>query len=89
MAVSANRLELLQIAEAVAREKSIDKSIVLGAMQEAIAKAARSRYGIWKRVSYLNERHAWFAWLSLFSVVIVDFYIRLVASGAIQDIRFF
>jgi N utilization substance protein A len=35
----------LQIAEAVAREKSIDKSIVLGAMQEAIAKAARSRYG--------------------------------------------
>ena len=45
MAVSANRLELLQIAEAVAREKSIDKSIVLGAMQEAIAKAARSRYG--------------------------------------------
>src|SRR5215471_2775117 len=45
MAVSANRLELLQIAEAVAREKSIDKGIVLGAMQEAIAKAARSRYG--------------------------------------------
>jgi len=45
MAVSANRLELLQIAEAVAREKSIDKVIVLDAMQDAIAKAARSRYG--------------------------------------------
>ncbi|MGF3021424.1 transcription termination factor NusA [Methylobacterium aquaticum] len=43
--VSANRLELLQIAEAVAREKVIDRSIVLGAMEEAIAKAARSRYG--------------------------------------------
>jgi len=45
MAVSANRLELLQIAEAVAREKSIDRQIVIDAMQDAIAKAARSRYG--------------------------------------------
>ena len=45
MAVSANRLELLQIADAVAREKSIDKFVVLEAMQEAIQKAARSRYG--------------------------------------------
>jgi len=44
-AVSANRLELLQIADAVAREKSIDKGIVLEAMEEAIQKAARSRYG--------------------------------------------
>jgi len=45
MAVSANRLELLQIADAVAREKSIDRTIVIGAMEDAIAKAARSRYG--------------------------------------------
>src|SRR6478735_6914534 len=45
MAVSANRLELLQIADAVAREKVIDRQIVLGAMEDAIAKAARSRYG--------------------------------------------
>ena len=45
MAVSANRLELLQIADAVAREKSIDRGIVIGAMEDAIAKAARSRYG--------------------------------------------
>ena len=45
MAVSANRLELLQIADAVAREKSIDKEIVLDAMADAIQKAARSRYG--------------------------------------------
>ncbi len=43
--VSANKLELLQIAEAVAREKAIDRRIVLGAMEDAIAKAARSRYG--------------------------------------------
>jgi len=45
MVVSANRLELLQIADAVAREKSIDRQIVVGAMEDAIAKAARSRYG--------------------------------------------
>ncbi len=45
MAVSANRLELLQIADAVAREKSIDKEIVIAAMADAIQKAARSRYG--------------------------------------------
>src|SRR6202163_4161454 len=45
MAVSANRLELLQIADAVAREKAIDRGIVIAAMEDAIAKAARSRYG--------------------------------------------
>jgi N utilization substance protein A len=44
-AVSANRLELLQIAEAVAREKSIDRALVLEAMADAIQRAARSRYG--------------------------------------------
>ena len=44
-AVSANRLELLQIADAVAREKSIDKGLVLSAMEDAIQRAARSRYG--------------------------------------------
>jgi N utilization substance protein A len=44
-AVSANRLELLQIADAVAREKSIEREVVLEAMAEAIQKAARSRYG--------------------------------------------
>ena len=45
MAISANRLELLQIADAVAREKSIDREIVISAMADAIQKAARSRYG--------------------------------------------
>ncbi len=45
MAVSANKLELLQIADAVAREKTIDRGIVIAAMEDAIQKAARSRYG--------------------------------------------
>src|SRR5256886_1583178 len=44
-AVSANNLEWLQIADAVAREKSIDRGIVIAAMGDAIAKAARARYG--------------------------------------------
>src|SRR6202000_1767422 len=43
--ISANRLELLQIADAVAREKSIDKEIVIEAIEEAIQKGARARYG--------------------------------------------
>ena len=43
--ISANRLELLQIAEAVAREKSIDREIVIEAIEEAIQKGARARYG--------------------------------------------
>jgi N utilization substance protein A len=43
--VSANRLELLQIADAVARDKAIDKTVVLQAMEDAIQRAARSRYG--------------------------------------------
>ncbi|MFC3080236.1 transcription termination factor NusA [Phenylobacterium terrae] len=43
--ISANRLELLQIAEAVAREKSIEKEIVIEAIEEAIQKGARARYG--------------------------------------------
>lgn len=44
-AISANRLELLQIADLVAREKSIEKDLVLEAMEDAIQKAARSKYG--------------------------------------------
>ncbi len=44
-AVSANKLELIQIADAVAREKSIEKSLVIEALEEALSKAARSRYG--------------------------------------------
>ena len=43
--VSANRLEIIQIARAVADEKGIDRAIVIEAMQEAIEKAAKSRYG--------------------------------------------
>ena len=43
--ISANKLELLQIAKAVADEKSIPKEVVLEAIEEAIQKAAKMRYG--------------------------------------------
>ncbi|AGI74349.1 transcription elongation protein [Octadecabacter arcticus 238] len=42
---SANQLELLQTAEAVAREKQIDPILVVEAMEESLARAAKSRYG--------------------------------------------
>lgn len=47
----------------------------------------RTRHGLWKKTSLLNERHMLFAWLSLFSVGLADLYVRLVASGAIHDLR--
>jgi transcription termination/antitermination protein NusA len=44
-AIAANRTELLQIADAVARDKSIDKQVVIEAMEEAMQRAAKARYG--------------------------------------------
>ncbi|MDQ3482112.1 MAG: transcription termination factor NusA [Pseudomonadota bacterium] len=44
-APTANKAELLAIADAVAREKLIDKAIVIEAMEDAIQRAARARYG--------------------------------------------
>jgi len=47
----------------------------------------RTRHGLWQKVTYLNERHMLFAWVSLITVGSADFYVRLVATGAIKDIR--
>jgi len=49
----------------------------------------RPRYKAWGFLSRLNEKHMLFAWASLISVGLADFYVRLVASGAIQDVRLF
>jgi hypothetical protein len=49
----------------------------------------KPRYTAWRGLTFLNERHMLFAWVSLFSVGLADFYVRLVASGAIQDVRLF
>jgi len=47
------------------------------------------RYRLWTWVSRQNEKHARYAWLSLFSVAIADFYVFLLANGSITDVRFF
>ena len=45
------------------------------------------RHMTWRGLSFLSEHHMLFAWLSLFSVGLADLYVRLVASGSIQDSR--
>ena len=47
------------------------------------------RYKAWGLVSKLNARHGLYAWLSLFSVAFVDFYVYLLATDRITDLRFF
>jgi len=48
---------------------------------------APGRYRVWHVLSWLNERHPTYAWLSLFSVGLTDLYIRLVSMGIIRDLR--
>jgi hypothetical protein len=45
------------------------------------------RHTAWRGLSFLNQRHALFAWVSLVGVGLADLYVRLVASGAIRDVR--
>jgi hypothetical protein len=47
------------------------------------------RYRFWTGVSALNGRHMQIAWISLFGVAFADFYVFLVATGTITDLRFF
>ncbi len=49
---------------------------------------SRVRYSIWERLSLLNPNHGTYAWLSLFSVVLTDLYVRLLSAGALTDLRF-
>jgi hypothetical protein len=47
------------------------------------------RYWVWSQVSKLNSRHGLFAFASMYSIVIADAYVWLVASGTIDDLRIF
>ncbi|MCA9584469.1 MAG: hypothetical protein KC657_03840 [Myxococcales bacterium] len=47
------------------------------------------RHKMWSRVSQLNVNHMAFAWTSLIVVAMTDLYIRMVASGAVTDMRLF
>ena len=46
------------------------------------------RYWMWGQVSKLNTRHKLFAWITLGTLMLTDFYVMLVASGTISDLRF-
>jgi hypothetical protein len=46
------------------------------------------RYWLWSRISWFNGRHMTFAWITLGTLALTDFYIALVASGTIGDLRF-
>src|SRR5262249_46877820 len=45
------------------------------------------RHTAWHWLSVLNERHMLYAWISLVTVGLTDLYVRMVASGAITDLR--
>jgi hypothetical protein len=45
------------------------------------------KYGLWKKVSWLNGRHGIFAWVSLIWVAFADVYVRLVSMGVIRDLN--
>jgi hypothetical protein len=46
-----------------------------------------TKYGLWKRASWLNGRHMQFAWVSLVWVAFTDIYVRLVSQGVIRDLN--
>ena len=46
------------------------------------------RYWIWTQISKLNTKHKRYAWITLGTLMFTDFYIALVASGVISDLRF-
>jgi hypothetical protein len=49
----------------------------------------RTRYGLWRQISFLNERHGLWAMLSLCSVGLTDAYVYLISTHAFPDIHLF
>jgi hypothetical protein len=43
------------------------------------------RHGLWKGVTWMNQRHMLFAWISMIWVGGADVYVRLVSMGVISD----
>ena len=69
---SANQLELLQTAEAVAREKMIDPGLVVEAMEESLSRAAKSRYGAEMDIRVKIDRKTGRATFSRVRTVVAD-----------------
>lgn len=53
------------------------------------SRSARTRHSLWKGVSFLNNRHMTWAWLSLFWVAFTDLYVWMIAADVIPDVRIF
>ena len=53
-----DKLELLRIVEAVANEKSIDKELVIGSMEDAIQKAALTKFGNDNNIEVVIDRES-------------------------------
>lgn len=53
------------------------------------ARFGKARHGMWKGSSFFNRAHMPWAWASLVFVCLADLYVRLVATGALPDVRFF
>ncbi|MBZ0135205.1 MAG: hypothetical protein K8I27_02390 [Planctomycetes bacterium] len=49
--------------------------------------SSKTRYKVWKKSTWFNERHMLFAWLSLFWVCFTDFYVLMVSTGGIKDLN--
>jgi len=49
--------------------------------------SARTRHGLWQRMTTLNGHHMGFAWISLFAVAFADLYVRLLSMGILHDVR--
>jgi hypothetical protein len=47
----------------------------------------RTRYGLWQKISFINEKHGTWAMMSLCSVAITDIYVFLVATGTVHDLH--
>jgi len=72
MDIAIARPELLQVADAVAREKSIDREDVLEAMEQAITKAGRAKYGHEKDIRAQIDRKTGEVRLSRWTEVVED-----------------
>ncbi len=63
------------------------RHLVGGGLDCFSGSSGESRYKAWSIVTKLNEFHGTFFWISLFTVGFADFYIWMVASGRIHDLR--
>lgn len=55
--------------------------------QFSCSSCSRVRYRAWRGISILNERHGIWAWISLVTIIVADFYVRLLSWGIVKDIH--